>query len=76
MTDPPPAVPLLLTPDEPGHDPIDLAGLDDIDWARLEHAHGSAADVPDLIRALADPSGEWSASLDELFADDLVHQGT
>ena len=30
-----------------------LEKLDSIDWASLKHAYGSAADVPDLIRALA-----------------------
>ena len=32
-----------------------LKGLDDIPWAELEHAYGSAADVPDLLRKLLDP---------------------
>lgn len=29
-----------------------LDGLDDIDWERLRHAYSSAADVPELLRAL------------------------
>ena len=73
---PPPAAPLALTPDHADDVPIDLSGLDDVAWADLEHAHGSAEDVPDLLRALADPFGDWDQTLDELFGDDLLHQGT
>jgi hypothetical protein len=29
-----------------------LEGLDSIDWASLAHAHGSAADLPELLRSL------------------------
>jgi hypothetical protein len=29
-----------------------LEGLDDIDWAALKHAYGTAEDVPELIRNL------------------------
>jgi hypothetical protein len=72
----PPAVPLALTPDHAEDVPIDLSGLDEIPWADLEHAHGSAEDVPDLLRALADPFGDWDRTLDELFGDNLLHQGT
>ena len=47
-----------------------LDGLDDIDWKSLEHAYGSAADVPDQLRDLVsgdetridapnDPPGTW-----------------
>ncbi|MFI7616574.1 HEAT repeat domain-containing protein [Nonomuraea terrae] len=32
-----------------------FAGLDDIRWARMRHAYGPAADVPALLRGLADP---------------------
>src|SRR5690349_8920542 len=53
-----------------------LDGLDDIAWDRLEHAHGSADDIPMLIRSLARPSGRWRATLNELMADDLLHQGS
>ncbi|MER6004531.1 hypothetical protein ABT120_38675 [Nonomuraea angiospora] len=44
-------------------------------WGDLEHAHGSADDVPGLLRELADGTGEWDEVLDELFGDDLLHQG-
>lgn len=32
-----------------------LDGIDQIDWGALQHAYGSAADVPELLRALAEP---------------------
>ncbi|ETK31010.1 hypothetical protein MPTA5024_37115 [Microbispora sp. ATCC PTA-5024] len=72
---PAPPAPLALTPDTVQDGPVDLSGLDDIPWADLGHAHGSAEDVPDLLRALADPFGDWDQTLDELFGDDLLHQG-
>jgi len=31
-----------------------FAGLDDLDWAAMRHAYGSAAEVPDLLRGLID----------------------
>jgi hypothetical protein len=42
---PPPAAPLTLTPDHTEDTPIDLSGVDEIPWAELEHAHGSAAAI-------------------------------
>src|SRR5262245_18811798 len=35
-----------------------LEGLGAVDWAALEHAYGSAGDVPELIRALRDRDPE------------------
>ncbi|WBB48476.1 hypothetical protein O3597_25900 [Verrucosispora sp. WMMA2044] len=72
----PPPASLTLAPDQVRDVPIDLSGLDEIAWADLEHVHGPADDVPDLVRALADPYGDWESTLDELFGDDLLHQGT
>ncbi|WP_433200909.1 hypothetical protein ACQP00_29610 [Dactylosporangium sp. CS-047395] len=72
---PPPAT-LPLTPDHAEDVPIDLSGLDDIAWADLEHAQGDAEDVPELLRALADPYGDWDLTLDELVGGKLLHQGT
>jgi len=53
-----------------------LDGLERIDWSRLEHAYGSAADVPDQIRALtsADPN-QRDRALGELYSN-IFHQGT
>jgi hypothetical protein len=53
-----------------------LEGLSDVGWAQLEHAYGSAADVPDLIRALraADPKVRANARW-ELYGN-IFHQGS
>jgi hypothetical protein len=55
---------------------IDLDGLFDVSWAELAHAHGSAADVPGLIEALAEGFGDWTQVLEELIGDDILHQGS
>ncbi|MEU1177984.1 hypothetical protein ABZ464_10085 [Streptomyces sp. NPDC005820] len=49
-----------------------FTGIDRVDWAALRHAHGSAEDVPGLLRGLAseDPDTRHSA-LDGLY--DAVH---
>ncbi|MGC5311658.1 hypothetical protein [Micromonospora zamorensis] len=73
---PPPATALALTPDHAEDKPIDLSGLDEVPWPELGHAHGDAEDIPGLLRALADPFGDWDQTLAELFGDDLLHQGT
>ncbi|MEW2508136.1 hypothetical protein AB0878_47515 [Amycolatopsis sp. NPDC047767] len=52
-----------------------LVGPDDIEWSALNHAHGSAENIPALIRALALNTSTWDATLGELFGDDLLHQG-
>ena len=50
--------------------------LDRIDWGRLEHAYGSAKDVPGLIRDLTSRSGgRRERALYELFGN-IHHQGT
>ncbi|GAA2742247.1 HEAT repeat domain-containing protein [Kitasatospora cinereorecta] len=53
-----------------------LAGLDDIDWASLEHAYGEAADVPAQLRALCgeDPEGRRQA-VHTLYSN-IFHQGS
>lgn len=53
-----------------------LERLDEVPWSTLTHAYGSAADVPDLLRALAsaDPD-EREAALSELHGN-VWHQGT
>ncbi|WP_326836438.1 hypothetical protein VSH64_16250 [Amycolatopsis rhabdoformis] len=77
MPAPPPGA-LALTPDSAAEvdAPVDLSGLDEIEWSRLGHAHGPAGDTPQLIRALAQNDDGWDAVLDELFGDNLLHQGT
>jgi hypothetical protein len=45
-----------------------FAGLDDVDWAAMHHAHGPATDVPDLLRGLlADDAQAREIALDGLY---------
>jgi hypothetical protein len=75
VVDRPPSGELPLGPDRRQLVRPDLSGLDEVPWAALGHAHGSAEDVPDLIRGLAGDDG-WDELLDELIGDDLLHQGS
>ncbi|KAJ4327374.1 hypothetical protein N0V84_002145 [Fusarium piperis] len=53
-----------------------LAGLDDIDWANLQHAYGSAEDVPGLLKALRVHDKE---ELDQVYfalSSNILHQGS
>jgi len=53
-----------------------LAGLDEVPWGELEHAYGSAEDVPGQLRALRSPaSGERGQALNELYGN-IFHQGS
>jgi HEAT repeat protein len=53
-----------------------LESLDKIDWSKLIHAYGSAADVPDVIRDLASPDPATSRdALSELYGN-IWHQGS
>jgi hypothetical protein len=55
---------------------VELQGLDDVPWADLDHAFGSAADVPAIIQGLASPSlSEREEALEELRTT-IWHQGT
>ncbi|TDP97412.1 hypothetical protein EV186_103376 [Labedaea rhizosphaerae] len=71
----PPPAELASAPDIFEAGEVDLSGLDDVDWAELKHARGSAEDVPELIRTLGRDDDRWSDALDELLADRLLHEG-
>jgi len=60
--------------DGPGQ-PVRLAGVEDVNWARLEHAYGTAADVPQMLTGLAANDDQWSKHLDELVGS-VTHQGS
>ncbi|MFE2911991.1 HEAT repeat domain-containing protein [Kitasatospora indigofera] len=64
-----------MTPEQDAA-PAPLVGLDEIPWANLRHAYGSAEDVPVLLRALARPGedSEREERLDDLDAA-VYHQG-
>ncbi len=52
-----------------------FAGIDEVDWASMEHAYGPADDVPGLLQGLAsaDPS-QREAALDGMYGA-VHHQG-
>lgn len=53
-----------------------LADVDAQPWADLQHAYGSAADVPGHLRALAGDSEEAaSEAVSELYGS-ILHQGS
>jgi hypothetical protein len=53
-----------------------LENLDQIDWAKLKHAHGEASDIPDYLRdLLSDDADIRQEALEELWSS-LIHQGT
>ena len=53
-----------------------LSGLDAIDWASLDHAYGSAADIPKLLHSVAAGGAEARRqALWELWGN-IHHQGT
>jgi hypothetical protein len=66
----------LRRPSDPARDLPALRGLDQVDWAALEHAHGRATDVPVLLRAAGcdDPHARDLAF--ELLSETIWHQGT
>src|SRR5262245_26322947 len=53
-----------------------LAGLDEIHWAGLEHAYGSAEDVPGLLRALRSASPEERERAAYELYGNIFHQGS
>ncbi|MER5470950.1 HEAT repeat domain-containing protein [Streptomyces sp. NPDC002685] len=57
-----------------GRDTV-FRGIDEVDWASMEHAYGNAADVPELLRGLASPSPqERETALDGMYGA-VHHQG-
>jgi hypothetical protein len=53
-----------------------LEGLNDVEWDKLEHAYGSASDVPDFIRSLlSDDPDVRGQALWSLYGN-IFHQGT
>lgn len=51
-------------------------GLHDIPWADLEHAYGSAADVPELLHKLLDPDPKVRSEVLGVLYGNVFHQGT
>lgn len=61
-------------PDGPG-DPVRLQAVSDVNWAELEHAYGTADDVPLMLAGLAANDAQWGDHLDELVGS-VTHQGS
>ncbi len=53
-----------------------LQGLDEVPWADLEHAYGSAADVPALLRKLLDHDPKIRSKVLNTLYGNVFHQGT
>lgn len=53
-----------------------LERLDEIPWPELEHAYGSAEDVPDLLRTLLDPDPAVRSRTIWTLYGNVFHQGT
>lgn len=51
-------------------------GLDDIDWASMEHAYGSAAEVPSLLRAMRSANAEERTEAFGEFYGAVYHQNS
>ncbi|MEV6107731.1 HEAT repeat domain-containing protein [Streptomyces sp. NPDC051940] len=50
-------------------------GLDDIDWASMEHAYGSAENVPGMLRAMRSPDAQEREQAFGEFYGAVHHQG-
>lgn len=55
---------------------IMFEGLHDIDWASMEHAYGTAEEVPALLWALRSPEAEERCKALERFYGAVHHQGS
>ncbi|MEV7643380.1 HEAT repeat domain-containing protein [Streptomyces rubiginosohelvolus] len=53
-----------------------LAGLDDIDWASLDHAYGYADDVPGQIRQACGEDGDARERAWNMLFSNIFHQGS
>lgn len=60
----------------PGMVRIMFEGLDDIDWASMEHAYGTAEEVPALLWALRSPHTEERRKALDRFYGAVHHQGS
>jgi hypothetical protein len=55
---------------------VTLSGLDDVPWDQLHHAYETAADVPDLLRALRSPDEATRSQAHYRLRGNIYHQGT
>ncbi len=60
----------------PSPTPLRLEGSETVDWLNLEHAYGSAEDIPDQLLALASRDKEAGGKAINSFYGNIYHQGT
>ncbi|MFG2480954.1 HEAT repeat domain-containing protein [Streptomyces fagopyri] len=53
-----------------------LSGLDEVEWSNLNHAYGTAADVPGQLRALCDDDEQARQQAVSSLFNHLAHQGS
>ena len=53
-----------------------IAAVGAIDWRKIEHAYGPAADVPELIRTVVQGAGTDALQAIGELANNLNHQGS
>jgi hypothetical protein len=53
-----------------------LDGLEDVPWAKLRHAFGSASDVPSLLRSLVSHDAQVRDKVFSELCNNIWHQGT
>lgn len=53
-----------------------LEGIDDVDWASLGHAYGSAEDFPQTLRDAVGDDAELAEEASEQLFSSIIHQGT
>jgi hypothetical protein len=61
-------------PGGPG-DPVVSPAISDVNWPELEHAYGTAVDVPQMLAGLAANDAQWRGHLDDLVGS-VTHQGS
>ncbi|HTM19538.1 MAG TPA: hypothetical protein VL172_03490, partial [Kofleriaceae bacterium] len=59
-----------------GQDIRAFDGIDDIDWDELEHAYGSAGDIPGFLRDLASGDADKRGNARYWLGANIVHQGS
>jgi HEAT repeat protein len=61
---------------DPARDPPSLGGLDRVEWAAVDHAHGPATDFPILLRAVVSDDPDARGFALQLLYETVWHQGT
>ncbi len=65
----------LYEKSKPGGDALPLQNIGKADWNAITHAHGSAGDIPALLRALLSDNSDHRAFATLLLFETIWHQG-